>query len=1215
MTKVLGIDTGTNSLGWAIVERTDEGNRLIEKGVSIFQEGVKVEKGIESSKAAERTGHRALRVQYYRRKLRKIRLLRILSDHHLCPPLSPSDLSQWRLHKRYPQSELLMQWQRTDDLLGVNPYSYRHRCLHERLDLSDTAQRYILGRALYHICQRRGFLSNRKDQDSDEETGKVKEGIGQLSEAMEAAGCEYLGDYLYILYGRGERIRRRYTARKEHYLREFRAICAMQQLDDDLVQRLEKAIFYQRPLKSQKGLVGRCVFEKKKPKCPTSHPLFEEYRMLCFVNNIRIQKDTVFDHDLRPLNAQERALIAPLFYRKSKRTFPFEDIAKKIAGRATHAFLKDKKAAQAAYRFNYPMDYSVAGSPVTAQLIDLFGEQWEQAICEVYIPTHDTPGRTSQQIVGDVWHALFAYDDADKLALWAQRHLQLNDEESKRFAAIKLPGDYAALSLKAINGILPYLRQGLIYSHAVFLANLSAVLPAYEWDNPLMRQAAIDNLIEQMNEYVPASGFNTLEDYLKDYLRNRYHVGDDALQRLYHPSMIDVYPRQRPDKNGLYQLGSPRIVSVRNPMAMRSLFALRHLVNRLLSEGKIDRETVINIEFARELNDANRRKALSDSNRRNEKNREEARTKITDLYRKQTGQTLIPTDTDILKYQLWEEQEHLCLYTGREIGLTEFLGPNPTYDIEHTVPQSVGGDSTRMNLTLCDARFNREVKRAQLPSQLANHEDILRRIEGWKDRYEQLDRQIRRLKRAGGYEDKPKKDRRIQNKHLLTLERDYWRGKYERFTMTQVPEGFSRRQGTDISVISRYARLFLKSVFPKVFIVKGIATSDFRKIWGLQDLYAKKERVNHVHHCIDAIVIACIGPGEYADLARYYHDDEQHRWYGHSKAQFLLPWPTFVEDVKGVEEEILVAHHTSDNMRKQGRRRIMLGARKVLSQGDAARGSLHNDTYYGAIAPDGGEQVRYVVRRPLDTLKESDIKNIVDATVRGIIEQAIAEKGFAQAMSETIWMNEQKRIPIRKVRCYAVTVTNPLHIRQQRDLSDKEYKRQFHVANDRNYLMAIYIGQNAKGKEKRDFELITMLQAAEYYKRSNDTSAAGGDLVPSFSKHGYPLAYLLKIGTLVLLYEKTPDEIREANYEELSRRLYKVRGLSSMVIQGNPYAIINMVHHEEARPSNETKAKNGAYKQGETLRPAILMLHTQIRALVEGYDFRLNEIGEIEYLR
>ena len=79
--------------------------------------------------------------------------------------------------------------------------------------------------------------------------------------------------------------------------------------------------------------------------------------------------------------------------------------------------------------------------------------------------------------------------------------------------------------------------------------------------------------------------------------------------------------------------------------------------------------------------------------------------------------------------------------------------------------------------------------------------------------------------------------------------------------MKEVPEGFSRRQGTDISVISRYARMYLKSVFKQVYIVKGIATSDFRKMWGIQEEYTKKERVNHVHHCIDAITIACIADG------------------------------------------------------------------------------------------------------------------------------------------------------------------------------------------------------------------------------------------------------------------------------------------------------------------------------------------------------------------
>ena len=93
MKRILGIDTGTNSLGWAIVEKEDDDYQLLDKGVNIFQEGVKIEKGIEASKAADRTSHRSIRIRYYRIKLRKIRLLRILSDNHLCPPLSTSELS------------------------------------------------------------------------------------------------------------------------------------------------------------------------------------------------------------------------------------------------------------------------------------------------------------------------------------------------------------------------------------------------------------------------------------------------------------------------------------------------------------------------------------------------------------------------------------------------------------------------------------------------------------------------------------------------------------------------------------------------------------------------------------------------------------------------------------------------------------------------------------------------------------------------------------------------------------------------------------------------------------------------------------------------------------------------------------------------------------------------------------------------------------------
>ena len=94
-----------------------------------------------------------------------------------------------------------MQWQRTDDNIDKNPYAYRHKCLHEKLDLNSISDRYILGRAFYHMIQRRGFLSNRKDQGGDD-SGTVKEGISLLTKEMKEAGFLYLGDYFYFLYNK-----------------------------------------------------------------------------------------------------------------------------------------------------------------------------------------------------------------------------------------------------------------------------------------------------------------------------------------------------------------------------------------------------------------------------------------------------------------------------------------------------------------------------------------------------------------------------------------------------------------------------------------------------------------------------------------------------------------------------------------------------------------------------------------------------------------------------------------------------------------------------------------------------------------------------------------------------------------------------------------------------------------------------------------------------
>ena len=374
MAKILGLDLGTNSIGWAIVDKDGNEFTLVDKGVRIFSEGVKSEKGIESSRAAERTGYRSARKIKYRRKLRKYETLKVLSINGMCP-LSIEEVEDWKKSgfKNYPLNPEFLKWLRTSEDENINPYIFRDRASKQKVSL------YEFGRALYHIAQRRGFLSNRLDQsaegileehcpkiesivedlnsydeilenlreyffetgildaseksgyakdldegdkklvslyksiqaivkknDTDFENGKaeiierlnkkdvlgkVKGKIKDISQAMVEGNFKTLGQYFFSLYNK-EKIRNQYTSREEHYLEEFIVICKEQGISsineneklpekkfDGLAKDLYRAIFFQRPLKSQKGLIGKCSFETSKSRCAISHPDFEEYRM------------------------------------------------------------------------------------------------------------------------------------------------------------------------------------------------------------------------------------------------------------------------------------------------------------------------------------------------------------------------------------------------------------------------------------------------------------------------------------------------------------------------------------------------------------------------------------------------------------------------------------------------------------------------------------------------------------------------------------------------------------------------------------------------------------------------------------------------------------------------------------------------------------------------------------------------------------------------
>lgn len=118
MEKILGIDLGTNSIGWAIRDTSETENQIIDKGVLIFDKGVATVEGKEQPKVKVRTESRGKRRNYQAEKYRKWELLKCLIDYKMCP-LSIEELNDWRHYKKgvgrkYPQSEKFIQWLRFD---------------------------------------------------------------------------------------------------------------------------------------------------------------------------------------------------------------------------------------------------------------------------------------------------------------------------------------------------------------------------------------------------------------------------------------------------------------------------------------------------------------------------------------------------------------------------------------------------------------------------------------------------------------------------------------------------------------------------------------------------------------------------------------------------------------------------------------------------------------------------------------------------------------------------------------------------------------------------------------------------------------------------------------------------------------------------------------------------------------------------------------------
>lgn len=1285
--RILGLDLGTNSIGWGVVDDLGAGQfEVIKRGVHIFHEGVKIEKGNESSKASERTGYRSARRLKFRRKLRKVRTLKVLSEEGYCPKLSLDELKAWQSKKIYPANEAFRQWCKTSDPeksegTFENPYYYRWLAATEKLDLGKEENRFKLGRAFYHMAQRRGFKSNRLDttQESD---GVVKADIDELTKNMEG---RTLGQYFWEdCYGKGA-IRGVHPSRDDHYQAEFNFISEKQGIADELRVELWKAIFYQRPLKSQKGLVASCPFEPKKKRAPVSHPLFEEFRMIQTLNNIKIRLGA--DDPYRSLTEEEKRTATGKFFRVSKPQFDFKDIAKELS-----------KARNVGATFNYRDNQSLSGCPFSAQLSNLFGEDYKQVIFDSYVGSKTTKAgdkRSPDDILHEVWHVLFSFDDIARVREYATGKLGMDEEGAEKFAKIKVRQGYGALSLKAIRKILPFLKQGLIYSHAVFFANLDEVIGRSAEDIAQLK-LDIASLIDSHRQYVAEAqcvnsfvreykddpcGFERkydlrkvqefeqhlpgdlradsarlvdllqkqialnngngeyfsilrLEDRVGEYLEREFDVSPAQVKQLYHPSKEETYKAAPRHSDGKYYLGDPRISSIKNPVFMRAMHRLKAIINELLKQNVINGQTLIHLEMARDLNDANKRAALRTWQRQNETKRKQYKETIEEHLKAQGHDREADAD-EILKYQFWLEQNENCVYCGEKIGLAGLFSSH--CEIEHTVPRSLCCDDSQENKTLAHRACNRE-KHKRIPFECANHDEILQHIEHWEERVEELNKLIERKRKASrSATTKELKDRAIQARVVLEMDRNYLRGKYRRFTMDEVTGGFKNSQLVDTRIITKYVRTYLKTVFGTVHTVNGKATDSFRRCWGIE-----KSRDNHAHHTVDAIVVACITRDQYDRLARYYHDCEE-RELGECSAEpsFLKPWDTFTEDMKSLKNEILVSSYYPNNLLKQTKKKLRSnGVIQRTSEGTikfqrgkTARGALHQDTFYGAIKRietnkkgEAEEVIKYVVRKQLSDLSDSDLKKIVDNRVREIaivsrIEESRLKKEIEALKKKKSTSDEANELtikqeinglesrltelyvlpnkngtptPIKRVRIYS-KLTNPIELKTQRDVSSKKtmsHKTQYYVNNDSNYLMEVY-----DGERRREFNLYRNIEAAN-------------GLLPESTDR-----LRLQKGNRVLLYECVPEEVWRCTSDEVVKRMYVIQGLSSMTLQKKyTYGVIVLLHALEARAVSALKVQDGDYSVDEPYMPQRKFLHTRFKALVEGRDFELTSLGELRRL-
>lgn len=613
-----------------------------------------------------------------------------------------------------------------------------------------------------------------------------------------------------------------------------------------------------------------------------------------------------------------------------------------------------------------------------------------------------------------------------------------------------------------------------------------------------------------------------------------------------------------------------------------------------------------------------------------------------DIYKKIKERNKANDDL-IKKYRLWLEQGMQCLYTGKIISLQNLFDEN-TIDFEHTIPRSKSFDNSLANLTVCFADYNRTIKKNQIPSQLPNYSEnsggytaILPRLKAWEEKVERIKQQIDYWKtKSKKAADKTGKDNAIRQRHLWQMELDYWKNKLDRFTITEITSGFKNSQKVDTQLISKYAFHYLKTYFDKVDVQKGSITAEFRKIYQLQVSDEKKDRSKHSHHAKDAAVLTLIPVAAKRDeiLERYYEAKEKN-----PKATFTEePYKGFKREfVFGIDDSVLINNITNNQELTPAKRKVRKRGKEVIidgknrwATGDTIRGQLHQETFYGAIKPakrgekgniekdENGkfiqeDNVKYVLRVPFNA-DFTGVDKIVDEGLKKQIQEHVKRAGnFKKAFEEGIYLLDKNGKPhgnkIRHIRVWA-SVSEPLAIKKQTNLSDKEYKQHYWAANGENSFFAIYIGEGKKDFDYRNLFDTAKIMSVNPVNNPKDLFEPTITITKGKNTLELNLTYILETGMKVLFKNNGDEDLKSLSQNEILKRLYVYTNFEK---NGNS-ARLNFKYHLEARMKFEEN-----YVESEidfsNPKPTLRFGWAKYDFAVEGYDFKIEMDGTIKWLK